>query len=253
MTIRAGALVAIVASLIFFCVGPLVSEKGIAFAEVQAQVERVRSVEYVETSYDGERPVPDGSVAATEPTVAETISRLEKNLPDATQDLVEGIKFELNVFKSLQESKVLYVRRVRIKGKHLERTDQLFPYASTQSYTAPPYTVRNARNGLTVSFSPLEKKRTVLKKQVVINPENGEQSKSEIRKIPPTADFFARFRSIPAEATEQVAGRTIAGHEAVGFRSVETHGDETWTRTHWVAPSPNYRWKLSPNCTKARS
>lgn len=235
MTIRAGVVAATITLMVSFFAGPLVSEQGIAFADVQAQIERVRSVEYIETSYDGEHPARGGNETTMELTTAETISLLEKHLPDATQELAEEIKFELNTLKSLQDARVLYVRRVRIKGQHLERTDQLFPRATVQAYTAPHYTVRNARNGLIVSFSPSEKMRTVLRKQVVINPETGDQSESSIPRIPPAVDFFARFRRIPTEATEQVSERNIDGHMVVGFRSVESHGDETWTRTHWVS------------------
>lgn len=235
-TIRAGVLFAVVAVVMLFFTGPWpFAEQSLAFADVQEQVERVRTVEYVETSYDGDIPIPDESVRIAEPTVAELISGLEKNLSNASRDLVEEIKFELIVLKSLQKSRVLYVRRVRIKGKHLERTDQLFPCDDpTHGYSAPPYVVRNARNGLTVSFTPSEKKRTILRKQVVIYPKRGKQSEGEIPKIPRTVDFFARFLSLPAEATEQLDERTIAGHKAVGFRNVEQSDDETWTRTYWV-------------------
>jgi len=238
MTIRAVALVAVAGSLVYFLVGLFVSTESIAFAEVKAQVERVRTVEYVETSYSGGKPDSDATRSAGEMTVAETIALLEKGLEDAKTDLVEDIKFQLSVFKGFPKKgpTILYVRRVRIKGKHLERSDQLFPCAATADYTSPPYSVRNARNGLTVSFIPAEKKRRVLKQQVVINPKTGEQSTSNIKKIPATVDIFARFRQIPAEATKRLPKRMIGGCEVIGFRSVEKHGDETWTRTHWVSP-----------------
>lgn len=69
-----------------------------------------------------------------------------------------------------------------------------------------------------------------------ISCKTGEQSTSNIKKIPATVDFFVRLRKIPAEATERLPKRMIGGCEAIGFRSVEKHSDETWTRTHWVSP-----------------
>ena len=234
MTIRASALVAIAGSLAYVLFGPLLGTQSVAFAEAKLQVEKVRSVEYVEISYSGEETRANSS----EPTVSDALPRLEKALTTVHEDLKEDIRFQNGIFTKLskQSPRVLGVRRVRIKGKHLERTDQLFPHAwETQTdYVAPPYTIRNARNGLSVGFTPQEKKRTVLKKQVVIE-KDGEQSETDIEKIPPTVDFFARFRSIPDKATQKLGEKTIAEQKVVGFRSVETHRSGVWTRTYWIS------------------
>ncbi|MCA9140247.1 MAG: hypothetical protein KDB00_25930 [Planctomycetales bacterium] len=235
MTIRAGLIAAIAGCLIFFVIGPI-SDKGNAFAEVQAQVERARTVQYVMTSYDGDSVVPDAvSLPLENPSMADAITRLQTGLDSAGGDVAETIKAQLDVFRDLDKGKVLSVQRVRILGKHLERTDQLFPYL-TLEYSDPTYTVRSARDGLMVTFNPARKEKQVLTQQVVHNRKTGETTTSEVKKIPTTVDFFAKFRSIPAEATESLPKTTIDGKDVIGFRSVEKHGDESWTRTYWVKP-----------------
>lgn len=238
MSTRAVALAAIAAGVFCLVVVPLISVDGFAFAEVKQEVEKIRTVEYVETSLDGEPPAADPATvsfgaprgASGEPTLEKAIAQRERRLKTADSELAKDLEFELEALKRLREheARILYVRRVRVKGKYLERVDGIFPIGRHHN-------VRSALNGLNVSFDHQAKKKTILTKQVVIQ-NSGTREESNIKKIPPTVDFFARFRSVPSKAAESLPAREIDGKEVIGFRSTEEYQGKTWTRTYWVLP-----------------
>ena len=229
MSLRAATLVAIASAACLVAV-QLFSKDGTAFAQVKEQIERIRTVEYIETSFAGDdlNSIPAG--AKLGPTLEEAIAQLENNLKSAEPAAVKDFEFELQVLRSLrmQNSRVLYVRRVRVKGKELERTDQVFPHGRY-------HFIRSAVTGLHVSFDHIAKKKVVLSKQVIIH-KSGKKEETEIRKIPSTVDFFSRFRTLTSDATEQLPARILDGKEVLGFRSSEEHSGRTWTRTYWVQP-----------------
>lgn len=244
MSIRAAAVLSVVASLFYFFVIPFASNDAVAFADVKAQIERIRTVDFLQTSHivreDGTTEGHTTLRIAPDQTAEQNL----ENLTDAMEKLaVSGsneqeradAKRHLQVLKMLSKegpnhfSKTEDVRRIRIKGKHLQRTDHLYPIGRMHD-------VRSATTGLDVSYRHETKKRSVYRKQVVINAETGETKEHDIKKIPPTVDFFARFRKIPEDATEQLPKQQIDGKEAIGFRSVEKHENGTWTRTYWVQP-----------------
>ena len=103
------------------------------------------------------------------------------------------------------------------------------------AYTGNLHDIVNAQSGESVTFNHNRKVKTVLKKQVVIDAKTGDQTEHAIS-VPKEADFFARFRQIPDDATEQLPKQKIEDRDAIGFRSVEQGEDGTWTRTYWVAP-----------------
>ena len=238
MTLRTAAFVAVAASLALLLKIPITSSEGLAFAQVQEQVERARTVDYIETSTVLDDP-PEGSIDTrfgkdenAQSVLKKEISLLETRL--ATTDVAErkDIEFRLSLLKPLlgTDSKRLPndIRRVRIKAKHLQRTDHLFPFGRIHG-------IINAKTGEWVSFNHEQKTKEVLKTQVVISSETGEKREHPI-KISPAVDFFKRFRAVPAEATQRLPKRKIDGKDAIGFRSVDKRDDGTWTRTYWVHP-----------------
>ncbi len=244
MSIRAAAVLSVVASLFYFFVIPLASNDGVAFADVKAQIEKLRTVDFLQTSHivredgttEGHTSTRLGPNQTAKQQVEDLTDELEKLAASGSseQERIDA-KRHLQVLKTLSEdgpnhfSKTEDVRRIRIKGKHLQRTDHLYPIGHIHN-------VQNATTGLDVSYHHETKQRSVYRKQVIINAETGETKEHHIKKIPPTVDFFARFRSVPEDATEQLPKQQIEGTEAIGFRSVEKHKNGTWTRTYWVQP-----------------
>lgn len=238
MTLRTAAFIAVAASLALLLKIPITSSDDHAFAQVQEQVERAKTVDYIETTTDLDDP-PEGSIDTrfgknenAQSVLKKEISLLETRW--ATADVAErkGIELRLSLLKPIlgKDSKQLPndIRRVRIKGKHLQRTDHLFPFGRIHE-------IINAKTGEWVSFNHEQKTKEVLKTQVMINRETGETEEHPIR-ISPAVDFFKRFRAVPAEATERLPKQKINGKDAIGFQSVDKRDDGTWTRTYWVHP-----------------
>lgn len=216
---------------------PQTSTEGVAFAQVQAQVEQVRTVDYVQTSLVvRDKELPKGTIdvrfgeETPESFLKKAIEELEKRLQSADKSERDDISFRLELLRPYLAPETPEVpdgvKRVRIKGKQLERTDDIFPFGQFHS-------IRNAQTGQHLMFDHSQKTKTLLGTQVVINRTTGERKEHPI-KISPAADFFQRFRSIPEEATERLPGTEIGGQQVLGFRSVETHESGTWTRTFWV-------------------
>lgn len=227
LSFRAAAVFGSICILGLIYISLFLSEK-IAFAQVRERINAIRTVEYVETSYDGSDRDPNGEVE--ELTLEWTIDQLKSRLKEADSHVAKELEFELKFLSGLQAQKanVLYVRRVRVKGKHLQRTDQLFPMARG-------HVIRDVAAGLTVSFHDDSKRKEVLTKQVSIQ-QSGDNQETDIPKIPPTVDFFKQFTAVPNDGVEQLPARMIGGKNVLGLRSSEEHDGKTWTRTYWVEP-----------------
>lgn len=230
--LTSATLLAAVACLLFL---PDRSREGIAFAQVKEQVERVRTVDYVQTSLvmdDRPEGAIDTRLGSESPRARLTklTETLENRLKPATVDERTEIFFRLELLKPYLDPQVKDVpddiRRVRIKGRQLQRTDHIFPFGQFHD-------IRNARTGETASFDHEQKTRKLLTTQVTIDRSSGRTTERPIE-IPPTVDFFHRFRAIPENATERLPGKTIDDTKVTGFRSVEEHETGTWTRTFWV-------------------
>jgi len=211
------------------------SAEGLAFAQVKEQVERVRTVDYVQTSLVVDE-TPEGAVdtrygdQTPRAVLKKRVDSLETRLKTADPSEREDITFRLALLRSYLDPQTTElpddIRRVRIKGKQLQRTDHIFPSGEFHD-------VRNARTGETVSFDHKQKTRRLLTTQVRINRETGKTTEEPIT-TPRTVDFFHRFRAIPENAAQRLPGKEIDGQQVIGFRSTEEHETGTWTRTFWV-------------------
>ena len=240
LRIRTTIFVGLAASLALLLQIPFVSNVGLAFADVQAELERIRTVDYVEIA-TSKKPdtLPEGVIdtrygrnGTAKETLKKLIDTLEMKLEASQGVMRKDVQFRLNLLKPLLTKKESEmpddVRRVRIKGKHLQRTDHLFPFDQFHGVT-------NAKDGKTVSFNHRTKTKETLTTQVTINDATGETTEREI-KVSPAVDFFRKFRAIPADATKQLPLRNIDGQDVIGFQSVEKEENGTWTRTYWVHP-----------------
>lgn len=237
MTFRTAVVLTVAASLVLLLNFPHPSTESIGFAQVKAQVEQVRTVDFIETSMSLSDP-PEGAIdtrfgnETPRSALKKQIAALESRLK--TPDEVErtDIQFRLGLLKPYLQAEEKQIpeiiRRIRIKGKHLQRTDDLFPFRDSHG-------IRNAQTNETVTFDHANKTKILLTTQVVINRKTGEK-KEHPNTISPAAVFFQRFRAVPAEATQRLPVQQIDGQDAIGFRSVEKHDDGTWTRTYWIHP-----------------
>ncbi len=227
MSFKAAALVAVTVGVLGLFIIPLTSAEKVAFAQVKERIDAIRTVEYIETSYGGSDRGPN---EAKEFSLETAIEKLNLMLETADPKLAKDLEFELKLLSDLQtqKSKVFYVRRVRVKGRYLQRTDQIFPPGRNR-------VIRDASSGLTVAFHDDLKQKNVLTKQVAIDKTGGQQE-TDIPKIPPDVDFFSRFTSVPNGAVEQLPSQILNGKNVVGLRSQEERAGETWTRTYWIEP-----------------
>lgn len=241
MTLRTAGFVAAAACLVLLLKILITSSDGHAFAQVQAQIEQARTVDFIRTATHLGDP-PEGSVDTrfgkdenAQSVLRKEISSLESRLATADAAERKDIGFRLSLLRPFLRADLKQlpddIRRVRIKGKHLQRTDHMFPFGQFHG-------VINARTGESVSFDHEKKTKEVLKTQVLINSETGETREHAID-ISPAVDFFTRFRAVPAEATQQLPKQQIDGKDAMGFRSVDERDDGTWTRTYLVDRESN--------------
>ena len=70
-----------------------------------------------------------------------------------------------------------------------------------------------------------------------VSRDDGKISESKVAPAP-EVDFYKNMREFPADKAERIAGREVAGHQVIGFRTTEKtqrkQGVDTWTRTYWV-------------------
>jgi len=241
MTLRTASFVAAAACLVLLLKVLITSSDGCAFAQVQAQIEQTRTVDFIRTATHLGDP-PEASVDTrfgkdenAQSVLRKEISSLERRLATADAEERKDIGLRLSLLRPLLRADLKQlpddIRQVRIKGKHLQRTDYIFPFGQFHGVT-------NARTGESVSFNHEQKTKEVLKTQVVISSATGETREHPIV-ISPAVDFFKRFRAVPAEATQRLPERQIDGKDAIGFRSVEERDGGTWTRTYWVDRASN--------------
>lgn len=229
MSLRAASLVACALVLLSLWNLPSLSSDQLVFAQVKERIDNVRTVEYIEISYDA----VDHSAADDQPigpTLDQAIAERKASLPKAEAKLAKDLEYELKLMEDLQTDKgtVLYVRRLRVKGKHLQRTDGIFPVGRN-------HVIRDAVSGMSVAFDDVGMRKEIQTKQVVID-RNGGQSQSDISKVSPSVDFFSQFTSVPGDAVEQLPSRVLDGKKVVGLRRSEELDGKTWTKTYWIDP-----------------
>ncbi len=256
LTFRATIFVTAAASVALLLSLPIPSPEGFAFAQVQQQVEKVRTVDYIERTIelDDDKELPDtvidtrfGPNGNAQTAMKAEIASLEEQLTAVESDK-QDIELRLGLMRPYldadPDSVPTDIRRVRIKGKHLQRTDHFFPYGEFHGVT-------NAKTGESVSFDHQRQTKETFRTQVVIDGETGQRSEHQIE-ISPAVDFFKEFRSIPAQQAERLAKQKVDGRDAIGFRSTERERNGVWTQTYWVDPASKLPVKVVVDFRAAR-
>ena len=200
---------AVCASVVVFVVwvGMLNHSAGMAFADVQKEAKKVRTVRYVSTR----------------------LAEYASDSPDEMRDLEQkpGKTFLITGDAHQPE-----IRRVR--GPYLQRIEKLNALGEIDSIQIDDF-----KNGKHVTLHPKEKRFSEFKTQVTIDFDTGKKSEEEI-KASPGVDLYATITDIPAEAVTQLPSRTLGGKQVVGFywekKIKKNMGTETWERTYWVDP-----------------
>jgi hypothetical protein len=204
---------------------------AIALADVQLQLERAKTVRYVEIrllELGGEN------------------LKILREMTRGKNDLGPGER-RVNLGDACQP------RIITIRGPHLQRTEILAPDSTIESIQ-----ISDMKAGKHVILSPNEKKLVELASQVTIDFDSGKTSEEAIGPTP-DVDLIASIRDIPADATTRLPERTIEGKPVVGFFSRQTiattQGTDTWERTYWVDPGTKLpvRVEVSHYSTDPRS
>jgi outer membrane lipoprotein-sorting protein len=171
-----------------------------AFAQVVAEVDKTKTVQYLETRSTIPR--------AGEPRGPSTVT------------------------------KVMILGRHRERKEVLAETPGE-PLEPGHSWTriALVVSISDLERGKLVTLDPERKLFSEAKTLLSISPDDMKITETEVAPAP-EVDFYARMRDIPAKPTEELPEREINGQRITGYRLVEKHerpeGVDTWTRTYWV-------------------
>lgn len=184
-------------------VGMVDRSAAVAFADVQAQVQKVQSAQYIER-------------------------RLE-TIP-AWQDLGPGAI-------RITGGDEYLPRRHLVLGRHLRRVEVLDPFGKQRSVH-----IYDARTGKSIYLRPSEKQAIFFTAQASRSATTGKVTETPIQpRAAPEADLYGEIREIPAGAARQLPVKLFVGDtETVGFlweQKRESNGEtDTWTRTYWIDP-----------------
>lgn len=179
------------------------SSRNVAFAQVVGEVERAKTVQYVETRSDLPRAgEPAGPTEVTKVTI---------------------------VGRSLERKEVVSAT----EGD---------PLPEGHTWTKPQVgivLISDLARGKIVALDTNNKTFSEVKAFFGISPDDGKLSESKVKPAP-EVDFYTRMREFPAEKAERLPPRELAGRQVIGFHTTETierkQGVDTWTRTFWVDP-----------------
>lgn len=202
---------------------------NLAFAEVQEQVARSHSVQYVEFMSVEEAK---RELAQTKQRLRETAARLEVasgDYKEKLQSLHEQLQQQIEDYRrKVEKGERIEKRRVQILGRYKQRTEMPSPFGKRIHIT-------DTETGRSITLEPEKKQCIIHKTQTILNLSSGGKTTHEIRPDR-TVDFYARIRNVPANATTRVGEIVVKGKTLVGFQSVEQVDSATWTRTYWVDP-----------------
>jgi hypothetical protein len=203
MSLRNVATVAAALTAIFVLIHwlpPADTSGGFAFAEVQAQVAKTRSVQFVETRKDLDK---DGRVEEV---------------------IVRRIKI-LGTYRKRDEVETVQPRKLQ-EGQ--------LPSSPTEPYVM----IHNAKTGKMITLYPRQKGFVVTQGILAIT-DDGKLKESEVEPDP-RVDFYKHFHDLPIEAAKRVADKLVNATTAAGFEVVEKEeefgGTTTYTRTYWIDP-----------------
>lgn len=196
LAIAASALIAsVVFSTWFIRSGP---NSSIAFAEVQKEIAKVKTVQYRESRIDRDA---DGRTA---PKMVKQVKILGPHLErsevsvTAGGDPPKGVRWGLAL------------------GEYIS--------------------INNLKEGKLISLYPKTKTYQIVSSLLSINDE-GKVESNEVRPAP-KADLYAQIHDVPSDKAKKLDEKMVDGKRAIGFLVEEKierdRGVDTWTRTYWV-------------------
>jgi hypothetical protein len=192
----------LIVALVTHWLSPSQVTSNFVFGEVQRQVARTKSVQYVETRRDRN---PQGKAA---PEVVRKVMILGSHL----------------------------------KREEVRITTAGDPLPDGEKWSTGPenYTmIYNAKSGKMIDLYPDSQGYIVPQGLLGIDIDSGEVHESKIEAAP-AFDFYHDIRAVPVERAEKLPEREFDGKPAAGFQVVEKverpRGVHTWTRRYWVDP-----------------
>jgi hypothetical protein len=202
---------------------------NLAFAEVQSQVARSRSVQYVEfvSVEEAKRELEPIKLR-----LRETAARMETASGDFKEQL-QSMHVQLqrqieDKRRQIEKGERIEKRRVQIVGRYKQRTEMSTAFGKQIQIT-------DMESGRNISLETEKKRCIIHKTQTILNLKSGEKTTHDISPDR-TVDFYARITNLPANATTRLGEIVVKGKTLVGFQSVEQVGSARWTRTYWVDP-----------------
>ena len=218
----------------------------IAFAEVQQELGKTHSVQYVEYMHevDAQNEVKllklmlasEGLVAD-----AQTMQLEPGELRQRIQGRVDDIQGKLTRGEPVEAA------RVWIQGRYLFRREQSLGIAKSvevldgkggSTVLLPGMyfqriEVMNAETGVNVYLEPDRKKCVLMKSQTTINQNSGKTTTTELGPNP-ASNFYLEYKNIVPEKLASLGEKTLNGKTVTGFRKVEDSRGWNFTTTYWV-------------------
>jgi hypothetical protein len=206
---------------------PMRSGANFAFAQVQQEVARTKSVQFVQTiKYPGQKDQFHG---------VDHVWILGAHLCRSETTWDRPVLSTLSNGNQLSISKVVVI-------DDAGAPKSLVLYPEIKDYYAYSYSVDATGGGFSFSAMPIQMRQ-----------ELGLEVRDDVR-----ADFYESFRRIPGDKAIELPAQPIDGRQAIGFlieqKAETSKGSATWKVTHWVDPTTklpirvetSYRSTFSP-------
>ncbi|HTI49849.1 MAG TPA: hypothetical protein VL475_02820 [Planctomycetaceae bacterium] len=202
-----------------------------AFAEVQEQVARSRSVQYVEVLTDRGAREELERMEKRRQELAQVLKRATGDRQAELQKWDAEIARQIENYRnSLKKGERIVKRRVQILGRYRQRTEMQDHLGKRTIH------IVNTLSPPSIMLEPEAKRCVVRKTQTTINIKTGEKATREIEaEADRTVDFYSQMK-VPDKGTSYLGEKELDGKKLAGFVSVEKRDSETWTRTYWVDP-----------------
>ncbi len=208
---------------------------GIAFAQAQQQLEKTRSVQYVEFMHQEEAmrdlKHAENTLLELKATAMEAKgpkvdrAQLQKQFQEQETKLRDYIQ-QLNT--RLEKGEPIELRRVWILGRSLHRSEQT-------AYGSKSVHITDAETGESVSLRPDLKECVLMKTQTALNMQSGEKTVTSLGPNP-ARNFYSQFAEIPSDGVTSLGQRQIEGKTTVGFEQTDVLDGTLIRRTYWVDP-----------------
>jgi outer membrane lipoprotein-sorting protein len=219
------AALAIVAAMFLLPVAP----GPLAFADVQAQVRRTQSVQYVYLLTDDGVDKELNYMDAMRREIALVLNSVTEKQAQEFRALDERLKQRIEDFRKKKKAGgPIESRRVQTLGRYRHRSEW-------DTAKGKMISISNAETNQSITLYPDEKRCVLMKTQSTLNMKTGQE------KVVPTKpdlslNLYAEMAELPSKGVVTAGERIVDGKTLVGLHHVTDDDNGTWMRTYWVDP-----------------